>query len=51
MSAWVTCPTCGGLMEVPAYEGDGVYHGHICDVQNTPVSQYQPATEQPEEEA
>lgn len=30
MSKWVKCPDCGDEMEVPAYEGDGVYHEHIC---------------------
>ena len=30
MSMWIPCPICGEAMEVPAYEGDGVYHAHYC---------------------
>ena len=30
MSKWVTCEICGEQKEVPAYEGDGVYHDHEC---------------------
>lgn len=30
MSAWVKCDICGGMKEVPAFEGDGVYSTHVC---------------------
>ena len=30
MSKTVTCPRCGGPMDVPAYPGDGVYTRHTC---------------------
>lgn len=30
MSMWVKCDICGGMKEVPAFEGDGVYSTHIC---------------------
>ena len=31
MSAVIRCPVCGQLKEVPAFEGDGVYHEHFCE--------------------
>lgn len=34
MSAWIKCPKCGKPKEVPAYEGDGVYSEHTCEVVN-----------------
>jgi hypothetical protein len=36
MSAWIKCPVCGELKEVPAFEGDGVYSEHFCE----PDSEY-----------
>lgn len=30
MSKWVRCDICGEQKEVPAFEGDGVYHDHFC---------------------
>lgn len=30
MSKIVECKECGQLMDVPAYEGDGVYTDHVC---------------------
>lgn len=31
MSAVIRCPRCGRPMEVPAFEGDGVYSEHHCE--------------------
>ena len=33
MSKWVSCEICGELKEVPAFEGDGVYHDHYCNTE------------------
>lgn len=30
MSMYVACPHCGERMEVPAFEGDGVFSKHEC---------------------
>lgn len=32
MSEWVECEICGELKEIPAYEGDGVYSTHFCNL-------------------
>lgn len=34
MSEWVKCEVCGALKEIPAYEGDGVYSRHVCEVRD-----------------
>lgn len=31
MSMWIKCNICGGMKEVPAFEGDGVYSTHVCN--------------------
>jgi len=31
MSKVIDCPDCGKPMEVPAFEGDGVYSVHVCE--------------------
>lgn len=40
-------------MEVPAYEGDGVYSVHVCESSESDLraSRYGLSTEEPEEEA
>ena len=32
MSKRVECPDCGAPMDVPAFEGDGVYSQHHCSL-------------------
>jgi hypothetical protein len=32
MSKTIECPDCGQPMDVPAFEGDGVYTQHCCDL-------------------
>jgi hypothetical protein len=32
MSKTIQCPDCGQPMDVPAFEGDGVYTQHCCDL-------------------
>lgn len=32
MSKRVECPDCGEWMDVPAFEGDGVYSQHHCSL-------------------
>jgi hypothetical protein len=38
MSKWIDCPDCGEPKEVPAYEGDGVYHPHFCGSETSQFS-------------
>lgn len=36
MSMWIPCQTCGEPMEIPAFEGDGVYSHHQCSELSEP---------------